>query len=229
MWQMVGKHKHCVELHRTFTECSGSMFMVMEKCEANLMDRLHEFPHMHDAELGRVFQEMALGVAHLHKHRIVHRDIKPNNFLYGGADGQTLKLCDFGMAAFVPKGGRLLSRGCGTVPYLSPEMLGKKGHCRSTDIWSLGVTAYVMLFSRFPYMPKDATPASVMFAIVCGAPAPQYVGKDKTAPRTSVHAECFTRALLERESHQRPKVEEILAFPFLRSVDAATEGRGLLS
>ena len=66
---------------------------------------------------------MLSAVHYLHQHGVVHRDIKFDNFLFDtDADDAELKLIDFGLAKRVAPGGEDFSDGCGTVPYMAPEM-----------------------------------------------------------------------------------------------------------
>lgn len=63
----------------------------------------------------------------------------------------SLKIADFGLSNIM-KDGKFLKTQCGSLSYASPELLSSKnyeGTC--VDIWSLGVTLYVMLTGRFPF------------------------------------------------------------------------------
>jgi len=149
IWQKIGDHKHLVELYETFLE-HGVYFLVMEMCACDLTSKLSEMQNTTQAELSRILKEMLLGIEYVHSMEIVHRDIKPENFLLGGSDGQSVKLCDFGLATELPKCGSLTTR-VGTAPYMSPEMLVQSCYGVKTDTWSFGVVVYVILFGKFPY------------------------------------------------------------------------------
>jgi len=221
IWAMVGKHKHCVELRRTFVDVN-SFFMVMDKCEGNLLQYFSTFDPTRESEkeVARIFREMVLGVAHVHSKRIVHRDVKPDNFLLGGADGTEIKLCDFGLAAVEPKSGWLCGSH-GTAPYMSPEMAGSSWHTKSTDIWSLGASAYLLLYYHFPYMPYGLENDSSLIkrTIIKGFPSPCYRrrGRSRGLPQPSQQATSFVRALLERAAPQkRISAEKALQLDFVR-------------
>jgi len=163
LMKLVAGHKHCLQLFATF-QCNSSY-------------------------LARLFRDILLGIAHVHSLNIVHRDIKPCNILFGGKDGETVKLCDFGMAEELPASGGFTAH-CGTAPHMSPEVVSMKSYAFKTDVWSTGVTAYMLLYGVFPYMPKDKAPMSMKKAIYLGKPAPQFT----PAPA----AACLGRALLAK-------------------------------
>jgi serine/threonine protein kinase len=93
-------------------------------------------------------------LSHLHRRGIIHRDIKPENILLS-ANGVP-KLSDFG-TAYVQEGETqthsvpICTLSSGTLPYMAPEMLTRsKLHSYQCDYWSLGVTAYELLFNCRP-------------------------------------------------------------------------------
>jgi serine/threonine protein kinase len=99
-----------------------------------------------------LFTQVLDAVAHVHRHGLIHNDIKADNVLLS-ADG-TPKLCDFGLAC---KTGHPLP-GSGTYRYMAPELLTKYGeriigvHASPThDMWSLGITLFAMLTDGFPW------------------------------------------------------------------------------
>jgi len=80
----------------------------------------------------------------MHNRRIVHRDIKVQNFLYGGNDGRTLKLADFGLSVEIHPGEKLEAV-CGSPAFMAPEMVLRQGYDFKIDMWSLGVTFFMVM------------------------------------------------------------------------------------
>mmetsp|Transcript_17684 Transcript_17684/g.37569 ORF Transcript_17684/g.37569 Transcript_17684/m.37569 type:complete len:311 (-) Transcript_17684:137-1069(-) len=217
LWRQAGRHPHCVELVEAFVG-GNFCFMVMEKCDASLMDSLEEMELLPQAGIARLFRQMAKGLAHVHARCIVHRDVKPDNFLLGAGEPRTVKICDFGMSALVPKRAGELLTGCyGTAPYMSPEMISKRGHLQSTDVWSFGATAYVLLYGDFPFTPADGSSDAMKLAVLAGVPEPRFARKAPgVCGQPSKTASGFVRAVLERDPAQRSTIQEVQRLPFLQ-------------
>jgi len=155
--RLITPNQHCVQMLDAF-EGPRYCHIVLEQCECTVLEAIIASTKcdciVTEQHLAHVFKCMLSGVQHLHRCNIVHRDIKPANLLL--AQGHDLlqsplvKVCDLGLAAILPARGGL-SEICGTAPYMAPEMLHGKTYHGEVDLWSCGVTAYLLLLGEYPF------------------------------------------------------------------------------
>ena len=142
--------------------------IVMEYASGGeLFDRVLANGRMREDEARYFFQQLISGVDYCHAKGVAHRDLKLENALIdnggeqqngggGGAKAPRLKICDFGYSKHslidsAPKSA------VGTPAYIAPEVLKRQGQYdgRAADVWSCGVTLYVMLCGRYPFEDKN--------------------------------------------------------------------------
>lgn len=123
-----------------------------------LFDRINRYGRFGEAEARFFFQQLMCGVSYCHYMQICHRDLKLENaLLNGNLKAPRLKICDFGYSKSSVLHSRPKST-VGTPAYIAPEILSKKEYDgKLADVWSCGVTLYVMLVGEYPFEdPKDA-------------------------------------------------------------------------
>ncbi|WP_437586188.1 AAA family ATPase [Sorangium sp. So ce1000] len=102
---------------------------------------------------------LAAALAELHRHRVIHRDIKPQNLLYN-PDTDEVKITDLGIACLLLRGAQQHAHDGlieGTLAYMAPEQTGRMNRRvdERTDLYSLGVTFYEMLTGTLPFQADD--------------------------------------------------------------------------
>eukprot|EP00931_Biecheleriopsis_adriatica_P061464 TRINITY_DN3695_c0_g1_i1.p1 TRINITY_DN3695_c0_g1~~TRINITY_DN3695_c0_g1_i1.p1 ORF type:complete len:513 (-),score=99.44 TRINITY_DN3695_c0_g1_i1:62-1600(-) len=142
-WRILGSHPNIVGLLDVCQELNV-VFMLMKPCSQSLFDKIVLDPKWTATDLMLDFSQVLSGLDHMHQRRVIHRDVKVQNILYGMEDERTLKINDFGLSRVVPAGTEL-ENVCGSPAMMAPEMLEKKGYSLTIDIWALGVTYFMVL------------------------------------------------------------------------------------
>ncbi|XWS29376.1 hypothetical protein CRYUN_Cryun24cG0024200 [Craigia yunnanensis] len=101
------------------------------------------------------FQQLISGVSYCHAMQVCHRDLKLENTLLDGSPAPRLKICDFGYSKSSVLHSQPKST-AGTPAYIAPEVLQRKEYDgKIADVWSCGVTLYVMLVGAYPFEDPD--------------------------------------------------------------------------
>ncbi|ERN08591.1 hypothetical protein AMTRI_Chr11g155460 [Amborella trichopoda] len=120
-----------------------------------LFERICNAGRFSEDEARYFFQQLISGVSYCHSMQICHRDLKLENTLLDGSPAPRLKICDFGYS----KSSLLHSRPkstVGTPAYIAPEVLSRKEYDgKLADVWSCGVTLYVMLVGAYPFEDQE--------------------------------------------------------------------------
>jgi hypothetical protein len=139
MLEMTG-HPFLLQLRATFKD-ETYLYMVLELCQGGeLFLRLLEEQTLSEESTRFYTGNIVLALEALHAKNNIYRDLKPENILLDTMG--YVKIGDFGFAKKVQD--RTFTR-CGTPEYVSPEMLGRAGHNKGTDYWSLGIFLYECL------------------------------------------------------------------------------------
>ena len=114
----------------------------------------------------------------------------------------------------------------GSPHYIAPEVL-RKCYDQTSDLWSVGVLTYILLFNRYPFDCSPASknqplsPTSDIFQIILNN-EPDYSPKGM---KISPVARDFLEGLLEKDPQKRRKLEDVMSHPFLQPADNAVERR----
>jgi serine/threonine protein kinase len=143
-------HEHIIKLCNHFEDDDHFYLVVEYAPKGHLYTKLKLVGKFPERLAAQCMREVISAVQYLHSTTppIIHRDIKPENVLLDAKE--RAKLCDFGWSNFFnPESKRMTY--CGTPEYLAPEMIEKKGHDQSIDVWNLGVLLFELLTGKPPF------------------------------------------------------------------------------
>ena len=153
----MGRHHNLTSMQEA-CETSGSWILVMDLADGGaLFERIVEHGQLTEALASDYILQVAEGLMHMHRSKLVHGDVKPENLLLCTASSDadaSIKLCDFGMARSCAEGqGFAFGYTCGTFDYWAPEVVRQEPCTQAIDMWALGVVAYIMMCGFNPFDP----------------------------------------------------------------------------
>uniref|UniRef100_A0A0C9RPL7 non-specific serine/threonine protein kinase n=1 Tax=Wollemia nobilis TaxID=56998 RepID=A0A0C9RPL7_9CONI len=120
-----------------------------------LFERICNAGRFSEDEARFFFQQLISGVSYCHSKQVCHRDLKLENTLLDGSPAPRLKICDFGYSKCSFLQSKPKST-VGTPAYIAPEVLSRKEYDgKLADVWSCGVTLYVMLVGAYPFEDQE--------------------------------------------------------------------------
>uniref|UniRef100_A0A452U1L8 PAS domain-containing serine/threonine-protein kinase n=1 Tax=Ursus maritimus TaxID=29073 RepID=A0A452U1L8_URSMA len=173
--------------------------LVMEKHGSglDLFAFIDRHPSLDEPLASYIFRQLVSAVGYLRSKSIIHRDIKDENIVI--AEDFTIKLIDFGSAAYLEKG-RLFHTFCGTIEYCAPEVLmGNPYKGPELEMWSLGVTLYTLIFEENPFCELEETMEAMIH--------PPYLVSEDLMELMS--------GLLQPVPEQRTTLEKLVADPWV--------------
>ncbi|KAM4548970.1 obscurin isoform 2-T2 [Odontesthes bonariensis] len=120
-------------------------------CSHGLLDHLLLRGSVSEKEIQSYILQILEGVGHIHSLNILHLDIKPDNILMVYPPRDEIKICDFGFCQEIDISRHQYSM-LGTPEFVAPEIVHQEPVTVATDIWAVGVMAYLCLVCRCPFM-----------------------------------------------------------------------------
>eukprot|EP00931_Biecheleriopsis_adriatica_P057021 TRINITY_DN33819_c0_g1_i1.p1 TRINITY_DN33819_c0_g1~~TRINITY_DN33819_c0_g1_i1.p1 ORF type:complete len:488 (+),score=102.35 TRINITY_DN33819_c0_g1_i1:76-1539(+) len=156
-------HEHIIRFF-DFYEDPHFLYAVMEFCcGGELFDKIVELKRFSEKMAAMLGKQMLLAIEYIHNLKIVHRDVKAENFMLSGPlITSQIKMIDFGMSTKLEPGEQLTEL-CGSPHYLAPELIGQQ-YNNAVDIWAFGVLVYLLMYGHYPYDSKH--PRDIMIKIV---------------------------------------------------------------
>lgn len=211
------KHQNIISLKECLFK-GPKIYIVLEHCTFVLSDLIDE--QQPDNKLcismaKNLFHQLVLGINYLHSIGIVHRDIKPQNLLITTCG--TLKIIDFGVSHVLSMwiSNDLCSNHEGSPLFQAPEVVSGQNEYSGfkVDVWSAGVTLYLMLFGQYPFMSES------LLGLY-----DKILSEELRIPEIDLHNKSIIADLLammlDKVSTRRPSIDQIQAHPWLLLQDS---------
>ncbi|KAF2133063.1 Pkinase-domain-containing protein [Dothidotthia symphoricarpi CBS 119687] len=225
------RHPNVVEFVE-YHDQGDYLYIIMEfvRC-GDLQAYLHQQGPLKESLVRTIAQQILSALNYLHRSKITHRDIKPDNILIADLDPFTVKLSDFGLSKVVKHDETFLKTFCGTLLYCAPEVFPEystgpsKGTKRrrgtkqyhsyssSVDIWSFGGVLWYCLCGQPPFKGIADATGEAMFNNIMATPL-----DPSPLQKAGVSAPCIdllTR-MLRTDPATRPTDRECLNHPWLK-------------
>lgn len=217
------KHPNIIRFKEVLLTPTHLAIVMEYAAGGELFERICNAGRFSENEARFFFQQLISGVSYCHSMEVCHRDLKLENTLLDGNTAPRVKICDFGYSKSAVLHSQPKSA-VGTPAYIAPEVLSRKEYDgKLADVWSCGVTLYVMLVGLYPF--GDPDDPKNFRTTVCRILSVQYAIPDTVA----ISLEC--RHLLYRifvaNPEKRITIPEIQMHPwFLKNLPMDLLGGG---
>ncbi|CAL9146795.1 unnamed protein product [Musa hybrid cultivar] len=211
-------HENVVHFYNAY-EDDSFVYIAMELCEGGeLLDRIlaKKNSRYTEKDAAVVVRQMLKVAAECHLHGLVHRDMKPENFLFKSTkEDSPLKATDFGLSDFI-RPGKKFQDIVGSAYYVAPEVL-KRTSGPESDVWSIGVITYILLCGKRPFW--NRTENGIFKEVLKTEPDFQR----KPWPSISNSAKDFVKKLLVKDPRVRLTAAQALSHSWVREGGDALE------
>jgi serine/threonine protein kinase len=193
-------HPNVVKFLGLYCLGEGSWTILMERCNGEDFKQYIEAngPQEELNALELVAKGLLSALGHIHAHKVIHKDVKPENLLI---DYQTntrrLVLVDFGISCHFSEEAKLRHR-CGSPGSIAPEVLMKSRWTPKADVFSAGVAFFYSLCAKMPFEGED-----LMMTLRINARARVNLDQESFS-HISFHTKEFLASMLQQKSHSRP-------------------------
>ncbi|XP_006824119.1 ribosomal protein S6 kinase alpha-3-like [Saccoglossus kowalevskii] len=205
-------HPFIVKLHYAF-QTEGKLYLILDFLRAgDLFTRLSKEVMFTEEDVKFYLAELALALDHLHSLGIIYRDLKPENILLD-SHGH-INLTDFGLSKEAILEDKKAYSFCGTVEYMAPEVVNRRGHTTAADWWSFGVLMFEMLTGTLPFQGQHRKETMTMI-LKAKLGMPQFLSPEAQ----SLLRQLFKRNPTNRLGAGSNGIEEIKRHSFFATID----------
>ncbi|XP_028040976.1 serine/threonine-protein kinase fused [Bombyx mandarina] len=195
-------HPNIIRMIDSF-DTDTELVVVTEYAEKELHGILAKEGCLNEEQVKKITWDLVSALYYLHSHRVLHRDLKPQNVLLDSTG--RAKLCDFGLARIMTNATHILTSIKGTPLYMAPELIDEKPYDHQADLWSLGCIVYELIAGQPPFCTMSIWQ---LVRMIRHKPVqwPSFI---------STNARTFLQGLLHKDPLKRMSWPEILEHPFV--------------
>eukprot|EP01130_Rhizamoeba_saxonica_P011621 TRINITY_DN4829_c0_g4_i2.p1 TRINITY_DN4829_c0_g4~~TRINITY_DN4829_c0_g4_i2.p1 ORF type:complete len:317 (-),score=46.60 TRINITY_DN4829_c0_g4_i2:90-1040(-) len=214
--RLLKKHSKCPNIIKYYThyECDNYLYIFLEHARGgDLYKYIRRYGRL-DEDKARLYMYQILeAMNYLHQNNVSHHDIKLENILLSG---DTIRISDFGLAVEFQSGSSITTYS-GSPLYMSPEIFSLQPHSENTDVWSLGVCLFYMLYDTFPFL--ASTYSDLEERVIFN---PLIIPRNMGVSRD---AKDLLRRMLKKDMLQRISVNKLLSHSWFAGINKKLSAR----
>ncbi|GBG32004.1 Serine/threonine-protein kinase TIO [Hondaea fermentalgiana] len=205
-------HANIVLLLDAF-ETRREFCVVTEFAQGDLFQLLEDDRRVAEPQVQNIAKQLVQALYYLHSHRIIHRDMKPQNILIS-SEGR-VKLCDFGFARALSAKTIMVTSIKGTPLYMAPELVREQPYNHTADLWSLGVILYELFVGQPPFFTNN------IYTLI------NLIVKNEVRYPSEMSQlfRSFLAGLLTKDSRHRLQWPKLFDHPFVRETPEEVQAR----
>lgn len=145
-------HINIINIHDIIQDKDNIIYLVLDYFKNGDLSNFLNGKSLKEKYCQKYAIQLKNGLEYLYKKNIIHRDLKPQNILV--SDSYILKITDFGFAKYFTEN-MMIQTMCGSPLYMAPEIMKKNKYNIKSDLWSLGIIIYEMLYGTVPFKGKN--------------------------------------------------------------------------
>lgn len=200
------RHHNILPLYATFQDETRVFLVLKHAGGGDLYKKLRSNRRFTEKEAATYVAQLASALEACHAQHVIHRDIKPENLLL--SDEGELLLADFGWSSSNVTNNNRRETLCGTLDYLSPEMIRGEKYNESVDIWALGIIMFELLVGKPPF---EAPGQDETIHRITDGPLP-------VPPNLSIAAKDLLLRILQKDPTKRLTLQKIKAHRWFSNV-----------
>ncbi|TDH67545.1 hypothetical protein CCR75_006925 [Bremia lactucae] len=195
------RHENILPLYATFQDATRVYLVMKYAGGGDLYKKMRSMAGRRFSERQAMLytSQLVSALEACHHQHVIHRDIKPENLLL--SDEGTIQLADFGWSSANVTAANRRDTLCGTLDYLSPEMIRGEKYDESVDIWAVGIIMYELLVGKPPFEAPDQNETIELIT----------EGQLHVPPMVSLAAKDLITRILQKLPKKRLSLQEIKA------------------